>query len=206
GLMMANLMSVGSNQANQNAFISGITDEGAMSVRFGAGSNYANKHNAPFRVLDNGKMIAKYADITGKINATGGKIGAFEIIGDRLSASTSMNNDSWEPRSSYSLISPEMILFRQNGESSIYVKEAGFGITQSVSTGEVGAMGFVKNNINNPYRENTALRLQAKHGQSNIALDILEGDIRVGGEFGYTGLVFFGNRLVSIKNGIIVKV
>ncbi|MCU7543002.1 phage tail spike protein, partial [Riemerella anatipestifer] len=55
GLMMANLMSVGSNQANQNAFISGITDEGAMSVRFGAGSNYANKHNAPFRVLDNGK-------------------------------------------------------------------------------------------------------------------------------------------------------
>ncbi|MCU7543495.1 hypothetical protein N4242_10965, partial [Riemerella anatipestifer] len=35
GLMMANLMSVGSNQANQNAFISGITDEGAMSVRFG---------------------------------------------------------------------------------------------------------------------------------------------------------------------------
>ncbi|QYR03383.1 phage tail protein [Riemerella anatipestifer] len=206
GLMMANLMSVGSNQANQNAFISGITDEGAMSVRFGAGSNYANKHNAPFRVLDNGKMIAKDADITGKINATGGKIGAFEIIGDRLSASTSMNNDSWEPRSSYSLISPEMILFRQNGESSIYVKEAGFGITQSVSTGEVGAMGFVKNNINNPYRENTALRLQAKHGQSNIALDILDGDIRVGGEIGYTGLVFLGNRLVSIKNGIIVKV
>ncbi|MCW0513639.1 hypothetical protein OKE69_07320, partial [Riemerella anatipestifer] len=43
GLMMANLMSVGSNQANQNAFISGITDEGAMSVRFGAGANYANK-------------------------------------------------------------------------------------------------------------------------------------------------------------------
>ncbi|WPC10862.1 hypothetical protein LEQ05_13690, partial [Riemerella anatipestifer] len=29
GLMMANLMSVGSNQANQNAFISGITDEGS---------------------------------------------------------------------------------------------------------------------------------------------------------------------------------
>ncbi|MDY3338424.1 hypothetical protein PG279_04455 [Riemerella anatipestifer] len=206
GLMMANLMSVGSNQANQNAFISGITDEGAMSVRFGAGANYANKHNAPFRVLDNGKMIAKDADITGKINATGGKIGAFEIIGDRLSASTSMNNDSWSPRSSYSLISPEMILFRQNGESSIYVKEAGFGITQSVSTGEVGAMGFVKNNINNPYRENTALRLQAKHGQSNIALDILDGHIRVGGEVGYTGLVPLGNRLVSIKNGIIVKV
>ncbi|WP_274126218.1 phage tail protein [Riemerella anatipestifer] len=206
GLMMANLMSVGSNQANQNAFISGITDEGAMSVRFGAGSNYANKHNAPFRVLDNGKMIARDADITGKINATGGKIGAFEIIGDRLSASTSMDNNSWEPRSSYALISPEMILFRQNGESSTYVKEAGFGMTQAPSTGDTGAMGFVKNNIKNPYRENTALRLQAKHGHSNIALDILDGDIRVGGVVGYTGSVFLGNRLVYIKNGIIIRV
>ncbi|QDE19048.1 hypothetical protein [Riemerella anatipestifer] len=55
-----------------------------MSVRFGAGANYANKHNAPFRVLDNGKMIAQDADITGKIIATGGKIGDWEINGSSL--------------------------------------------------------------------------------------------------------------------------
>ncbi|MDY3503273.1 hypothetical protein PG657_10070, partial [Riemerella anatipestifer] len=79
GLMMANLISVGSNQANQNAFISGITDEGAMSVRFGAGANYANKHNAPFRVLDNGKVYGSDMEITG------GKIARFNISGNTLS-------------------------------------------------------------------------------------------------------------------------
>ncbi|MDY3518584.1 hypothetical protein PG608_05070, partial [Riemerella anatipestifer] len=100
GLMMANLMSVGSNQANQNAFISGITDEGAMSVRFGAGSNYANKNNAPFRVLDNGKVYGSDMEITG------GKIARFNISGNTLSGQGIADpNDYLEIKSSGSILS-----------------------------------------------------------------------------------------------------
>lgn len=78
GLVSSNIISVGSTQVNQNAFISGITDAGGLSVRFGAGANYANKNNAPFRVLDNGKMIAENAHISGHIHATSGYIGSLE--------------------------------------------------------------------------------------------------------------------------------
>lgn len=76
GLVSSNIISVGDTQVNQNAFISGITDAGGLSVRFGAGANYENRNNAPFRVLDNGKMIAENADISGFIHATSGYIGS----------------------------------------------------------------------------------------------------------------------------------
>lgn len=88
GLVSSNIISVGSTQVNQNAFISGVTDAGGLSVRFGAGANYANKNNAPFRVLDNGKMIAENADISGRINAESGKIGGWDISTNSLSSKT----------------------------------------------------------------------------------------------------------------------
>ncbi|MCU7583683.1 IpaC/SipC family type III secretion system effector, partial [Riemerella anatipestifer] len=209
GLMMANLMSVGSNQANQNAFISGITDEGAMSVRFGAGANYANKHNAPFRVLDNGKMIAQDADITGKIIATGGKIGDWEINGSSFRSSSIGSNDSWAQYSNYALFSPDMFLIRKNGSERGETKEVMMGITSSVATGSEGAAAAIKNNIKKTQydfdRDNVALRLEAKNGVTNTALDILNGDIRVGGEVGYTGELFLGGVWLTIRKGIITN-
>ncbi|MDY3524958.1 hypothetical protein PG310_04560 [Riemerella anatipestifer] len=209
GLMMANLMSVGSNQANQNAFISGITDEGAMSVRFGAGANYANKHNAPFRVLDNGKMIAQDADITGRITATGGNIGDWEINGSSFKSSSINNNDSWAQYSNYALFSPDMFLIRKNGSERGETKEVMMGITSSVATGSEGATAAIKSNIKKTQydfdRDNVALRLEAKNGVTNTALDILNGDIRVGGEVGYTGELFFGGVWLTIRKGIITN-
>ncbi|MDR7784780.1 hypothetical protein RIU05_11240, partial [Riemerella anatipestifer] len=209
GLMMANLMSVGSNQANQNAFISGITDEGAMSVRFGAGSNYANKHNAPFRVLDNGKMIAKDADITGRITATGGNIGDWEINGSSFRSSSIGSNDSWAQYSSYAFFSPETFLIRKNGSERGETKEVMMGITSSISTGSEGAAAAIKSNIKKTQydfdRDNVALRLEAKNGVTNTALDILNGDIRVGGEVGYTGELFLGGVWLTIRKGIITN-
>ncbi|QWU96602.1 hypothetical protein KPF23_07585 [Riemerella anatipestifer] len=209
GLMMANLMSVGSNQANQNAFISGITDEGAMSVRFGAGANYANKHNAPFRVLDNGKMIAQDADITGKIIATGGKIGDWEINGSSFRSSSIGSNDSWAQYSSYAFFSPETFLIRKNGSERGETKEVMMGITSSISTGSEGATAAIKSNIKKTQydfdRDNVALILEAKNGVTNTALDILNGDIRVGGEVGYTGELFLGGVWLTIRKGIITN-
>ncbi|MEJ8588041.1 phage tail protein [Riemerella anatipestifer] len=209
GLMMANLMSVGSNQANQNAFISGITDEGNMSVRFGAGANYANKHNAPFRVLDNGKMIAQDADITGRITATGGNIGDWEINGSSFRSSSIGSNDSWAQYSNYALFSPETFLIRKNGSERGETKEVMMGITSSVATGSEGAAAAIKNNIKKTQydfdRNNVALRLEAKNGVTNTALDILNGDIRVGGEVGYTGELFLGGVWLTIRKGIITN-
>ncbi|WP_185246623.1 phage tail protein [Chryseobacterium bernardetii] len=81
GLLMGNILSVGDNQLNQRAFLSGVTDLGdttGTSVRFAAGANYANKNTAPFRVQDNGKMIAQNADVKGKIDADSGLIGGID--------------------------------------------------------------------------------------------------------------------------------
>ncbi len=52
----------------------GITGEGTAdtSVRMWAGASKENKATAPFRVTQDGKMVASNADITGKVNATSG--------------------------------------------------------------------------------------------------------------------------------------
>ncbi|HAT3998554.1 TPA: hypothetical protein I9Y90_000036 [Elizabethkingia anophelis] len=203
GLIMSNIMSVGSTQIQQNAFLSGVTDNGALSIRIGAGANYANKNAAPFRVLDNGKMFASDAEITGIINANSGRIGQFNIQGSSLIASsTGQPGNSWDPWSSFAMITPEMVLFRTNGANSDSVKEAGFGITQSAGTGSDGAMGFIKHNIQNYGGTNIGLRVQAKNATENIALDILDGDIRVKGQKGYTGQW----RGFWVQNGLIVSV
>ncbi|WP_407499612.1 phage tail protein [Elizabethkingia anophelis] len=203
GLIMSNIMSVGSTQMQQNAFLSGVTDNGALSIRIGAGANYANKDAAPFRVLDNGKMFASDAEITGVINANSGRIGQFNIQGSSLIASsTGQPDNSWAPWSSFAMITPEMVMFRTNGANTDSVKEAGFGITQSAGTGSDGAMGFIKHNIQNYGGTNIGLRVQAKNATENIALDILDGDIRVKGQKGYTGQW----RGFWVQNGLIVSV
>ncbi|MDR7846604.1 phage tail spike protein [Riemerella anatipestifer] len=194
GLMMANLMSVGSNQANQNAFISGITDEGAMSVRFGAGANYANKHNAPFRVLDNGKVYGSDMEITG------GKIARFNISGNTLSGQGIADpNDYLEIKSSGSILSYKKSL--SSGRESYALINNDDSILNGNKNNILRLWGRDVNNYT-PYN---ALSIRAD-GQYATALNIESGDIRVGGEVGYTGSVFLGNRLVYIKNGIIIRV
>ncbi|MBT0561949.1 phage tail protein [Riemerella anatipestifer] len=194
GLMMANLISVGSNQANQNAFISGITDEGAMSVRFGAGANYANKHNAPFRVLDNGKVYGSDMEITG------GKIARFNISGNTLSGQGIADpNDYLEIKSSGSILSYKKSL--SSGRESYALINNDDSILNGNKNNILRLWGRDVNNYT-PYN---ALSIRAD-GQYATALNIESGDIRVGGEVGYTGSVFLGNRLVYIKNGIIIRV
>src|SRR5690606_30195193 len=81
------------------AFISGVTDAGNDSIRFGAGADYANKNLAPFKVLHSGKMIATNAEIIGKVTATegsftgsiysgSGNIGGWTITSSELTSTT----------------------------------------------------------------------------------------------------------------------
>lgn len=77
GLLMTQVVEVG-NETERNAFISSVTDAGPESIRFGAGSDYAHKNDAAFKVLQNGKMIAQNAEIKGKIDADSGIIGGVD--------------------------------------------------------------------------------------------------------------------------------
>ena len=190
GLVSSNIISVGDDKDNQNAFISGVTDKGRESVRFGAGTGYKNKDNAPFRVLDNGKMIATDADISGKIDAREGKIGEIKITNGWLLAGERGKKDMY--------LSDEMFGITQNYDDDLIdgtgYKKVSIGRTTSTISdpGNIGAAMKIEHNrtpkIPLTNDENVALRLEAKNNQrQNIALDITAGDIRVLGKKGYTG-------------------
>ena len=221
GLVSSNIISVGDDKDNQNAFISGVTDKGGESVRFGAGAGYKNKDNAPFRVLDNGKMIAENADISGKIDAREGKIGELKITEGWLTAG-------------------------ETGKPNMYLSDEMFGITQNYNDDLIDGTGYKKVSIgrtlppsSDPYNigaamrvehnrtpkithandENVALWLEAKNNQrQNIALDITAGDIRVLGKKGYIGSFSIvvdtsdgwttskSTTIIEVTNGIITNV
>lgn len=73
------------------SILAGITGEGteASSVRFWAGASKENRNTAPFRVLQDGSIIASKATIEGIIKAISGSIGGFEIGQGRIGVSES---------------------------------------------------------------------------------------------------------------------
>ena len=64
----------------------GITGVGNATneVRFWAGSEFAGRYAAPFRVLQDGSLYATNAHISGVVNATSGNIGGFTINSDYI--------------------------------------------------------------------------------------------------------------------------
>jgi hypothetical protein len=84
-----NLITTGTLQAGDathvNAGLTGVTDLAENSVRLWAGEVFANRNTAPFRVTNAGKLFASNADISGKITASSGKIGNFNITNEGLS-------------------------------------------------------------------------------------------------------------------------
>lgn len=58
-------------------------------VRIWAGASEGNRHSAPFRVLQNGKVYATDAEISGTIDAHKGSIGGFEIAKGRIGSKSS---------------------------------------------------------------------------------------------------------------------
>ena len=73
------------------SILAGITGEGTetSSVRFWAGASKENRTTAPFRVLQDGSIIASKATIEGIIKAISGSIGGFEIGQGRIGVSES---------------------------------------------------------------------------------------------------------------------
>lgn len=209
GLLMGNILSVGDNQLNQRAFLSGVTDNGANSVRFAAGSDYANKNSAPFRVLDNGKMYATDAEITGKVTSTSGTFtGTVYAQAGKFGNTAQGNNNTYFSISSKGLESINGWIavgdFSGSGNNKKYA--------QLVADSSGSALLSIVN-AKSDGNFHTGISVDVRNGTGgNIALDIPNGDIRVNG--GNTGLttgvgfkdVFGNNKQMVFINGILTAV
>lgn len=91
GLVTSGTIQVaGDNQS----ILAGMTGKGttAASIRFWAGASFENRATAPFRVRQDGNVVMTKADITGKVIATSGAIGGFEIANGRIGSANSYDS------------------------------------------------------------------------------------------------------------------
>ena len=203
----------------------GITGVGAANndIRFWAGSNYTDRKRAPFMVMQDGTLYATKANIsgeinatsgsfTGQVNATSGKIGGFHLTNDSIIHSTDTNTppsriDSWKRDTRYASISSNSIIYRDNGEQNGIYRHVMMGQTVAPSTGAKGAMLRIDSIENNDTWDNIGARLEVKGARvNNVALDIIEGDIRVKGQKGYTGIHSISGHRFTIVNGIVTNI
>ncbi len=158
-LLSTGTVLVGSGTVN-NAGITGVTDEGGESVRFWAGDSYANKDNAPFKVQENGKLLATDAVIKGFIEASSGKIGNWEIDANGLF------NDSG---TAY-LIARELLA----GGKTV---EARIGANILPGTTGLRALGYFINEEPNIFSTNYGIIIGVSGATKNVALNITAGDV-----------------------------
>lgn len=76
-----------------SAILAGVTGYGTMpdAVRFWAGATYENRADAPFVVHQDGTTKMSKANVSGIIDAKGGKIGGFDINDGRIGVANSYN-------------------------------------------------------------------------------------------------------------------
>ena len=205
----------------------GITGVGNATneVRFWAGSEFGGRYAAPFMVLQDGTVYATNAHIsgvvnatsgsfTGQINATSGKIGGFNLTNDKIVYYSDSNVpiSQIDPRkkgTKYTHISPAYIIYRDNEDRNGVYRQVIMGQSVAVETGQKGAMILVESIGDNiSFDDNIGLQINTKGSRtSNIALDIVEGDIRIKGQKGINGsFTIIGrdyNYHITITNGLI---
>ena len=205
----------------------GITGVGNATneVRLFAGSEFAGRYAAPFRVLQDGTVYATKANIsgevnatrgsfTGAINATSGKIGGFNLTNDKIVYYSDSNVpiSQIDPRkkgTKYTHISPAYIIYRDNEDRIGVYRQVIMGQSVAVETGQKGAMILVESIGDNiSFDDNIGLQINTKGSRTNnIALDVVEGDIRVKGQKGVSGsFTIIGHGYdyhIAITNGLI---
>lgn len=94
GLITSGTIQLGDTDSTAKA---GITGGGTSddSVRIWAGDGEANKENAPFRVMQDGKVIATNAEIEGKIKATEGELVNVTVKGSIKSPFVEISSDNY---------------------------------------------------------------------------------------------------------------
>jgi len=143
------------------------TESGTDKVRFWAGASFANKDSAPFRVLQNGNIYS-----------TAGYIGGFKILTNSLESYDSYNGGKF-------------VLYPTNGFIAFINSEEGVwaGIGENVMPVASGvvAVGRFENKIEDEFGTNFGINIDVSGGMTNIAINVANGDIRMGGGK-YTGL------------------
>jgi hypothetical protein len=184
------------NTLGGNAGINGAGLSGE-SIRFFAGANYRDKERAPFRVQDDGSIYASKGQIGNfKIESaseTSLKANGLTIASEGLIRALGKGKDSRTTQ--VRINDPE--IFKTVDKSAIDVYTSGFGDTTH-SAMKLESRGG---------RKSTALILKAIWGQEeSVALDVLEGDIKIKGLKGYTGYHHIDGHAITITNGIITSV
>ncbi|WPU91784.1 phage tail protein [Mucilaginibacter sabulilitoris] len=144
-----------------NARISGVTDAGADSIRFASGPG------DEFKVLDNGKMYATDAEISGDITAKSGTIGGVE------------NPSTHVIEGGFSILQNQMAMNLDHGGGNINQVLIGDNVISGVFP-NLKATGIFRNvvpNVSSGDGVNSAMVLEASNADTNIALEIVAGDI-----------------------------
>ena len=200
----------------------GITGVGNANndVRLWAGSNYINRANAPFHVLQDGTLHATNAHISGHVEASSGHIGNFKI---ESASETSLKANGLH------IASQGLIRALGNGKDS-RTTQVRINDPEIFKTFDKSAVDVYSSGHNDTThsamklesrggRKSTALILKAIWGQEeSVALDVVEGDVKINGKTnfygeiimngqeGYTGKVGIGSGYyLIITNGIVTN-
>ncbi|MFK8281647.1 hypothetical protein [Capnocytophaga cynodegmi] len=193
----------------------GINGSGASTtdVRFWAGSNFANRANASYRVLDSGDVY------TSKLHALNGcKIGDFEITSSGLSYKPFHRSEQGVRMfyDSLNFYGSSNKTFHKIG-TQVFSSSSGttcFSFIQNAEKTGVGSLislgkeverfpvttGGLGQYINCP--QGLALHLEAEQGR---ALDIKSGDVYVSGQRAISTTVLIGNSRLVFVNGLLVS-
>lgn len=156
----------GNPESGEVAGINGADDD-LEAIRFWAGSSYANKENAPFRVTQGGKLYATDAIIKGVIEALSGKIANFVIGTEGL---TNANENAF-------------IALKKTIDTLHEVSVAmGIGIPVDYwGWGTANAALSIKNTVlpdgSNDPPPNVGMQIDVANGSQNFALDIIRGNV-----------------------------
>lgn len=140
------------------------------SVLIWAGSNFAGRFTADFRVTITGRVTMKNADVQGKITATSGKIGAWNITEDG-----GISNDD----------GTAFVLAKQlgnGGKVSAGIGTNVFDVDSVVLPAGTKGVAFFENSVVNS-GINVALYCKAHNGSQNYAA-YFEGPVRIRGVYG----------------------
>ncbi|GJQ07508.1 hypothetical protein CAPN010_16660 [Capnocytophaga cynodegmi] len=200
------------NSLGGNAGING-SGLSANDVRFWAGSSFANRANASYRVLDSGDVY------TSKLHALNGcKIGDFEITSSGLSYKPFHRSEQGVRMfyDSLNFYGSSNKTFHKIG-TQVFSSSSGttcFSFIQNAEKTGVGSLislgkeierfpvttGGLGQYINCP--QGLALHLEAEQGR---ALDIKSGDVYVSGQRAISTTVLIGNSRLIFINGLLVS-
>lgn len=181
GVVTAGSIQVGGDSGFIKA---GMTGDGTAddSVRFFAGDTFTNRNTAPFRVYQSGKTVQTDGVFSGRIDATSGSIGGFEI-GDGHIGKTDGSQGLY--------FNSNRISLRKDRISTL------------ISTGgHIVPAVILENHSVQSFTENTCMSISCKNStKGNVALDVKAGQFR---NFNMPIRVVTSNTTLTINDTYIV--